>query len=104
MEGPSRHDEFLLNRLNQRLGRMLQEMDKFNIAEYMELLNNPRRFFWINFLGGLARGVGAALGATIVAAIVISILQRIVVLNLPIIGDYIVELVRIVQNQMSGGL
>lgn len=101
MSGPSRNDEFLLARLNQRVGRMLQEIDKFNIAEYMELLNNPRRFFWINFLGGVARGVGAALGATIVAAVVIAVLQRIVVLNLPIIGDFIAEIVRIVQRQMQ---
>jgi len=68
---------------------------------YLILLNNPRRFFWINFLGGVARGLGVALGATVVAAILISILQRVVVLNLPIIGDYIAEIVRIVQNQMQ---
>ncbi|MHB1255977.1 MAG: DUF5665 domain-containing protein, partial [Dethiobacteraceae bacterium] len=72
----------------------------FNIAEYLILLNNPRRFFWINFLGGVARGLGVALGATVVAAILLSILQRVVVLNLPIIGDYIAEIVRIVQDQM----
>lgn len=102
MEEPSRNDEFLFNRLNQRVGRLLQELDKFNIAEYMELLNSPGRFFWINFLGGVGRGVGAALGATVVAAIIVSILQRIVVLNLPVIGDYIAELVRLVQRQMQG--
>lgn len=100
MDEPSRHDEFLLNRLNQRVARMLQEIDKFNIAEYMILLNNPRRFFWVNFLGGVGRGVGAALGATVVAALIIFTMQRIVVLNLPIIGDYIAEIVKIVQNQL----
>ncbi|EEG76477.1 DUF5665 domain-containing protein [Dethiobacter alkaliphilus] len=100
MDGPSRHDEFLLNRLNQRVSRMLQEIDKFNIAEYMLLLNNPRRFFWVNFLGGVGRGVGAALGATVVAAVIIFVMQRMVVLNLPIIGDYIAEIVKIVQNQL----
>ncbi|MCR3922591.1 MAG: DUF5665 domain-containing protein [Firmicutes bacterium] len=100
MEGPSKHEEFLLNRLNQRAGRLLQELDKFNIAEYIELLNNPRRFFWVNFLGGVGRGVGAAIGATVVAAVVISLMQRLVVLNLPIIGDYIAELVHIVQNRI----
>ncbi|MDW7651284.1 MAG: DUF5665 domain-containing protein [Bacillota bacterium] len=100
MAGPTRDEEFLLSRLNQRVGRLLQEIDKFNIAEYMQLLNSPWRFFWVNFLGGVGRGVGAALGATIVAAIVISVLQRIVVLNLPVIGDYIAEIVQIVQSRM----
>ncbi|MBS3899106.1 MAG: hypothetical protein KGZ54_02620 [Dethiobacter sp.] len=93
-------NEALLDGLNQRLIKLVQEFEKFNIAEYMLLLNNPRRFFWINFLGGVARGLGVALGATVVAAILISILQRMVVLNLPIIGDYIAEIVRIVQDHM----
>jgi hypothetical protein len=97
---PSRHNEFLLNRLNQKVAKLLQEIDKFNLAEYIELLNNPRRFFWVNFLGGIGRGVGAAIGATVVAAVVISLLRRLVVLNLPIIGDYIAELVQIVQEHM----
>lgn len=101
MEEPSRNDEVLLERLNQRAAKLIQEFEKFNIAEYLVLLNNPRRFFWVNFLGGLARGLGVALGATVVAAILLSILQRVVVLNLPIIGDYIAEIVRIVQNQLQ---
>ncbi|NLZ38668.1 MAG: hypothetical protein GX893_03565 [Firmicutes bacterium] len=100
MARPSRHNEFLLNRLNQKVAKLLQEIDKFNLAEYIELLNNPRRFFWVNFLGGIGRGVGAAIGATVVAAVVISLLRRLVVLNLPIIGDYIAELVQIVQEHM----
>ena len=106
MEEPPRNDENiidedLLERLNQHVAKLVQEFEKFNIAEYLILLNNPRRFFWLNFLGGVARGLGVALGATVVAAILISILQRVVVLNLPIIGDYIAEIVRIVQDQMQ---
>jgi hypothetical protein len=100
MEGPDSHEDFLLNRLNHRVARLLQEIDKFNIAEYMVLLNSPRRFFWINFLGGLARGLGAALGATILGAIIIFLLQRAVVLNLPLIGNFIAEIVKIVQSRM----
>jgi hypothetical protein len=100
MEGPDSHEDFLLNRLNHRVARLLQEIDKFNIAEYMVLLNSPRRFFWINFLGGLARGLGAALGATILGAIIIFMLQRAVVLNLPLIGNFIAEIVKIVQSRM----
>jgi hypothetical protein len=105
LEEPQRNeerlaDDALLDRLNQRVAKLVQEFEKFNIAEYLILLNNPRRFFWINFLGGVARGLGVALGATVVAAILLSILQRVVVLNLPIIGDYIAEIVRIVQDQM----
>lgn len=68
-------------------------MGKFTIAENMLLLN---RYLMINFWSSISRGMGIALGATIFGAIIIYILQRIVVMNLPVIGDYIAELVDIV--------
>jgi hypothetical protein len=72
------------------------QMEKFNLAEYMNHLNNPRRYLMLNFIGGLFRGFGIALGMTILGAIALYILQRLVVLNLPLIGDFLADLVRIV--------
>ena len=90
----------LMKELNEKLEKLSQDMEKFNLAEYLELLNNPRRYMWINFVGGLFRGLGIALGATILGALVLYLLQRLVVLNLPLIGDSIAELVRIVQMHL----
>jgi len=83
-----------------RLGKVFQAMEKFNIAEYMALLNNPKRFLLLNFMGGVARGLGIAVGATLLAAVLIYALQRLVMLNLPVIGNFIAELVRIVTEQL----
>ncbi len=83
--------------LIQKMGR---DIERFNLAEYVTLLNSPKRFLTINFLGGVARGLGFALGATLFAAIFIYILQRIMVLNLPLIGDFISDIVRIVQERL----
>lgn len=90
----------LMKELNEKLEKLSQDMERFNLAEYLELLNNPRRYMWINFVGGLFRGLGIALGATILGALVLYLLQRLVVLNLPLIGDSIAELVRIVQMHL----
>lgn len=92
----------LQRRLVVRLARLSQDLEKYNLAEYMNLLNNPRRYIWLNFSGGVARGLGFGLGATILAALIIYIMQRLVVLNLPLIGDFIAELVRIVNEQLKG--
>ncbi len=86
--------------LSKRIKRLSQDLEKFNLAEYMNMLNDPRRYFKVNFMVGLARGLGFALGATVFAALVIYILQRLVVLNLPLIGDFIAELVWIVNQQI----
>jgi hypothetical protein len=83
-------------KLMDKIVELSQQLEKFNIADYLELLNNPRRYLMVNFVGGLVRGFGIALGMTILGALVLYILQRLVVLNLPLIGDFIAELVRIV--------
>lgn len=92
----------LQRRLIVRLARLSQDLEKFNLAGYINLLNNPRRYLLVNFTGGIFRGLGFALGATLLAALLLYFLQRLVVLNLPLIGDFIAELVKIVNEQLKG--
>lgn len=91
----------MLDKVYMQLQRLSQNMEKFNLAEYMEMLNNPRRYVFINFVGGLARGLGIAIGFTILGALVLMTLQRLVVWNLPIIGDFIADIVVIVQDHLK---
>ncbi len=78
-------------------------MEKMRLAEYIEMLERPRRLLYINFLIGLARGFGSAIGFTILAAIVIYFLQKVILLNVPIIGEFIADIVSIVQVQLKMG-
>jgi hypothetical protein len=55
---------------------------------------------WLNFIGGVARGFGIAVGFTILGAIVLYILQKLVVLNLPLIGSIIADIVKIVNQKL----
>ncbi|NLJ56926.1 MAG: hypothetical protein GX334_07775 [Firmicutes bacterium] len=90
------HADEIHQKLLDKLAELSQRLEKFNLAGYLEQLNNPRRYLMVNFVGGLVRGVGIALGMTLLGAFVLYILQKLVVLNLPLIGDFIAELVRIV--------
>ncbi|MBQ4897471.1 MULTISPECIES: DUF5665 domain-containing protein [Paenibacillus] len=78
-----------------------RQLERSRIAEYTELLNRPWRLIWLNLLSGTARGVGIAIGFTFFAATIIYVLQVLGALNLPIIGDYIADIVRIVQRQLE---
>lgn len=80
---------------------LAQQMEKARIAEYTQLLHSPWRLIGLNILSGAARGVGIALGFTFFAATIIYLLQMLGALNLPIIGDYIADIVRIVQHQLE---
>ena len=61
----------------------------------------PRRLILINILTGIARGVGIAIGVTIFTATIVYLLQKLGALNLPVVGDFIAEIVRIVQAQLE---
>ncbi|AYO32228.1 hypothetical protein D2962_06940 [Biomaibacter acetigenes] len=94
-------EEKLMRHLYQKLDDLSVQIEKLNLTEYLELLRNPRRLLYVNFLGGVARGFGMAIGFTLLGALVIYILQRLVILRLPFIGDFIADIIRIVQKELA---
>jgi len=95
------------NEVKDKLVAKIEELsvniEKMKLAEYVDLLQNPKKLLYINFLAGVARGVGLAVGFTLLGAIVLYILQRLVLLNLPLISDFIADIIWMVQNQMNQG-
>lgn len=91
----------LLEALEERVRELAINMEKMKLAEYVDLLENPHKLLYINFISGIARGLGIAVGFAILGAIIVLVLQRLVALNLPLIGDFIADLVRIVQMQLG---
>ncbi|WP_232510265.1 DUF5665 domain-containing protein [Paenibacillus crassostreae] len=81
--------------------KVADQLERSRIAQYTELLHRPWRLIWLNILSGTARGVGIAIGFTFFAATIIYVLQLLGALNLPIVGDYIADIVRIVQRQLE---
>lgn len=75
-------------------------LEKTKIAEYVDLMENKWRLLYINFVAGLARGFGMAVGFTLLGALAVYGLNRIIELNLPVIGDFIADIVKIVQENL----
>jgi len=95
------HRDDVLEKLRQKVAELAVSMEKMKLAEYVELLNSPWRLIWVNFISGIARGLGIAIGFAILGAVIILILQRLVELNLPVIGGFIADIVQIVQQQIK---
>lgn len=91
----------LLKVLLAKIERLSQSLEKAAIAEYVELFRNPLRLLYLNFLAGVFRGFGIAVGFTIVGAVFLVLLGRLAALNLPLIGDFIADIVRVVQEQLA---
>lgn len=82
--------------LEDKLESISIALEKAKVSEYTEIINNPKRLLIVNFIGGLARGLGMAIGFTVLAAIVIYIIRQMV--DLPLVGKHIAELLDIVDN------
>ncbi|MFD2171498.1 DUF5665 domain-containing protein [Tumebacillus lipolyticus] len=87
--------------LSEQVERLAIHMEKANFADYIVMLNRPRRMIFYSLLGGVARGVGLGIGFSVIGATLVYLLQKLQLLGLPLIGDYIAELVRIVQSNLG---
>lgn len=92
----------LLENIMVQLEKLGQNLEKASIAEYVELYRRPKRLLFFNFLAGVVRGFGFAIGFTVVGAIFVYALGKIASLNLPVVGEFIAEITRIVQYELSG--
>ena len=78
------------------LEKLVIIIERSRIRDYMYLTDSKRRLFIINFIAGLGKGFGQAIGFTILAAVVLALLFSWV--KLPFIGRYIAKLLNIVQE------
>ena len=85
----------ILQKSIDKLTNMLQDM---NIHDLIYIFGSKKEIIKRNLLAGIARGIGGGIGFTIITAIIIYFLQRIVRLNIPIIGEYINDIIDIVQK------
>lgn len=80
--------------------RLSVALERSNVLDYTILLQHPWRMMWINFLSGAARGLGIGIGFTVLTAVLLYILRGLMVANLPVIGDLIATIVRLVEQQL----
>ncbi len=84
------------------LERIAAYMESVNLGAYVDLYRRPWRMLGLNFVAGLARGFGMAIGFALLGALAIYILQASFLHNLPVVGKIVAQIVRIVQHEMSG--
>lgn len=51
-------------------------LEKAKLAEWVAIMNSPRRNIWMNFLAGVARGVGMVVGATLIGVLLTLFLKQ----------------------------
>ena len=86
--------------LSKNVDKINSFITQSNIDEFLYIMGQKKEIIKRNFIAGISRGVGIGIGVTIITAIIASLLRRIVALNLPIVGEYITDIVDIVQKNV----
>ena len=85
-------------KLSEQIEKLNKTIELANIREIMYVLGNKKQVFFRNILAGIGRGIGIGIGVTIMTAVIILVLQKIVTLNIPVLGQYISDIVDIVER------
>lgn len=96
MFGKKKRENLLLMQIDNLNKNLLEN----NIVDIAGLLGDRKKLLITNLIAGISRGVGIGIGVTVITAILVIILQKIVMLNIPVIGEYISDIVDIVKKTM----
>jgi hypothetical protein len=86
----------MLQVVNNQLDNLMYVIEKSRIRDYMILTDSRKRLFTTNFIAGVGKGFGQAIGFSVLTAIVLYLVSKWV--NLPIIGEYIAKFLDIVDQ------
>ena len=84
--------------LDKQINKINNNMVENHILELSELCGGTRKLLFKNFLSGIVKGFGISIGFSLFSAVIIYILQKIIRLNIPVISEYITDIVDIVEK------
>jgi len=92
-------EEKQLGSLLKRLDGLVSALEAMGLDEYLARRNDRKRMLLSNLALGVAKGLGMAVGFTILGAVLFMLLKRVATANLPIIGEFIAQIVDIVEKK-----
>lgn len=75
-------------------------LERMHLDDYLEYVSNRRRLIASNLLYGMMRGLGFAIGFTVLGALVVVLLKNLVSENIPVIGDFVAEVIHAIEAGM----
>lgn len=94
IESKSKLEKKLLIQIN----KLNYTLNKNKVLDLVELAGNSKRYLVRNFMSGILKGIGIGIGFSIITAIIIYLMQKIIKLNIPVISQYISDIVEIVER------
>lgn len=92
---------FNKNRLEKKIDKLLKIFSRKEFVDFLEIMIDTKKIFWRSFIMGIAKGIGAAIGFSVLGAIIIYLLKCLVTLNIPIIGQLLSDIIKATEESMK---
>ena len=92
---------FEYDHIIRRAERLIQRMEMLHLDAFLRYVHDWRRRLFFDFLSGIARGIGFSVGFSVLGALLLYLLRNMTLSNLTVIGRFLAELVRIVENNLG---
>lgn len=87
------------SKLEKKIDKLAMKIEALKLNEYVEIMNNTKKLLWKNFMSGIAKGVGITIGFAVVSALLLALLRKLLLLNIPVIGTFIKDIIDIVETE-----
>lgn len=84
-------------KINEKIDKINEKLDKTRMVELSYIVGSKKEIIKRNLLAGISRGVGIGIGITLISAVILYLLQKLIKLNIPVLGEYIADIVAIVK-------
>ena len=84
-----------------RLERFIAAAGNMRLSEYVRYQKDRRARLWDAFWQGVARGLGAMVGFSVLGAALLYVLQDVANRNLPLISEFVARVVTLVQMRLQ---
>jgi len=81
-----------------QLDKLAQRLENSGVEEYVRLSQNTSKILWLNFLSGIARGLGFTLGTAVVLAVLYKIISKLIGMNIPYLTELLTDFIIMVKT------
>ena len=87
-----------IKELSDKKENLNNTLNKNKVLELIEIAGDSRKYLVRNFMSGISKGIGIGIGFSIITALIIYVMQKIIRLNIPVLSQYISDIVEIVER------
>ena len=86
---------------DERMERFIAAAERLRLDDYVRFESDRRRRLTDAFWQGVARGLGIMVGFAVLGAVVVMILRRVAMQNVPFFSDFVAQIVRLTEMKLN---